>query len=200
MGDDLLPTGVDQVRSDNLEVGHLAFQHLTGLGCRHLACVTSRADHGGMFLRAMAFTAAAARAGLSRPPLYTAARWPDTSPWSILETQACDSFDAVAARIAAADPRPTGIFVTQDIETVAMYQCLANHGLRPGKDVHVVSCNNDQALALLHPRPATIDLDPAAIGRWALRRLINRVARPDDAPIQMLIKPRLVLSEPGEPL
>lgn len=199
MGDDLVPAAVDQVRVDNLEVGHLAFQYLASRGCKHMACITSRPDHGGLYLRTMALTAAAARAGLPRPTLYkvgpTAA-----GPWFGQDAIECKSFDAVADHLAAASPRPTGLFVTQDVETVAFYPSLMSHGLRPGRDVQVVSCNNDHSLALLTPQPASVDVNPAAIGRWALRRLLNRIERPDDSPIQMLIKPSLRTPEIGEPL
>jgi DNA-binding LacI/PurR family transcriptional regulator len=47
---------------------------------------------------------------------------------------------------------------------------------------------------MLSPRPATIDLGTDQIGRWAVTRLVNRIARPSEPPIRMLIAPKLVAS------
>ena len=47
----------------------------------------------------------------------------------------------------------------------------------------------------VNPRPATIDLGTDEIGRWAVNRLVNRIARPGDAPIRMLIVPKLVTAQ-----
>jgi DNA-binding LacI/PurR family transcriptional regulator len=46
---------------------------------------------------------------------------------------------------------------------------------------------------MLRPRPATIDLGTDQIGRWAVTRLVNRIARPSEPPIRMLVAPRLVV-------
>jgi DNA-binding LacI/PurR family transcriptional regulator len=70
---------------------------------------------------------------------------------------------------------------------------LVQRGIRPGSDVQIISCNNEQSgLAMLNPRPATIDLGTDEIGRWAVTRLVNRIARPSVPPIRMLIAPTLI--------
>ena len=200
-GDDLVPMKVDQVRIDNLAIGHLAFEYLSSKNCGRMACVTTRPSHGGIYLRSMAFAAAVHRERQQTTTLYTAGN-ASLGPMMGAEAVGCPDLDAVAAHLvkSATPDAPVGLFVTQDAETVGLYPCLTRHGLRPGEDVHVISCNNDPSIAHLSPRPATIDLNPSAIARWALRRLINRVARPDDAPIQMLISPRLLPSEAVEPM
>lgn len=202
MGDDLVSADVDQVRPDNLAIGHVAYDHLIAQGCRTVAGVTTRADHGAFMLRMLGFAVAGAR-GAGTPPgtsppipgpqIYCARIKPD-GPWGGLCRTHYESLDEVAAAIAAASPRPDGLFVTQDLETIGLYPMLARHGIRPGHDIRIVSCNNDESLSMLSPRPTSIDLGSTAIGRWALRRLINRISRPDDAPIQMLVKPTIVPS------
>lgn len=192
-GDDLVPLKVDQVRVDNLAVGHMAYDYLSRRNCRQMACVTTRIGHGGIYLRSLAFAAAARREGGLTATLYSASAT-SVGPAVGVDVVQCPDLDAAAAHLAARATvdAPIGIFVTQDAETVGLYPCLSRHGLRPGENVHVISCNNDPSVAHLTPRPATIDLDTPAIARSALRRLINRLARPDDAPIQMLISPRLL--------
>jgi DNA-binding LacI/PurR family transcriptional regulator len=90
--------------------------------------------------------------------------------------------------------RPTGIFVVFDSLTAGLYPVLQSRGIRPGKDVDIISCNNEsQILAGLHPRPATIDLQPSEIGRRAVECLKWRVKHPeDDTHITMEIPPKLV--------
>ncbi|MGN6724683.1 MAG: substrate-binding domain-containing protein [Tepidisphaeraceae bacterium] len=200
-GDDLVSLSIDQVRGDNLAVGHLAYDYLAQCGCRQMACVTTRPGHGGIFLRTMAFAATAVREGNIRPTLYVTGDKP-IGPVAGVDTVECNDLDDIAAKLAksVSGQGPLGLFATQDIETIGLFPFLARHNLRPGHDVHLVSCNNDQSLAMLSPRPATIDLDAASIGKWALRRLLNRISRPDDAPIQILVKPRLVRPEHAEPI
>ena len=52
-------------------------------------------------------------------------------------------------------------------------------------------------LAMLSPRPATIDLGTDQIGRWSVTRLVNRIARPAEPPIRMLFAPTLVVPPNG---
>ncbi len=193
MGDDLVTTGIDQVRPDNVAIGQAAFEYLSGHGCRNLACVTTRPFHGGIQLRMFGFAAAANHSGLGMPKLFSTGDQP-YGPWVGVKAVSCPSFEELAAAVAASEPRPDGIFVSQDVESVGLYPLLAARGMRPGQDLRIISCNNDDALALLSPRPATIDLNSGVIGRWAVRRLISRIARPEDAPIQILVKPTVVQS------
>jgi DNA-binding LacI/PurR family transcriptional regulator len=90
--------------------------------------------------------------------------------------------------------KPTGIFVVFDSLTAGLYPVLHSKGIRIGKDVDIISCNNEsQLLAGLHPRPATIDLQPEVIGQRAVECLRWRVKHPEDEThIIMEISPKLV--------
>jgi LacI family transcriptional regulator len=115
-----------------------------------------------------------------------------------MEVFAGKDLESIAEAIATADARPDGLFVSQDVEAIGLYPMLVQRGIRPGRDVQVISCNNEQSgLAMLSPRPATIDLGTDQIGRWAVTRLVNRIARPSEPPIRMLIAPRLVVPSGG---
>jgi DNA-binding LacI/PurR family transcriptional regulator len=110
-----------------------------------------------------------------------------------MELFAGKDLESLAEAIARSDRRPDGLFVSQDVEAIGLYPMLVQRGIRPGGDVQIISCNNEQSgLAMLSPRPATIDVGTDQIGRWALTRLVNRIARPAEPAIRMLIAPKLV--------
>jgi DNA-binding LacI/PurR family transcriptional regulator len=107
---------------------------------------------------------------------------------------------ALIARLASDMPRggegPLGLFVSRDEETVHVYRLLRENGVEPGRDVVVISCDNEFVrLSTLHPRPATIDLQAAQIARHAVRRLGARIKHRDEPPVRILVNPHLVFGE-----
>lgn len=90
--------------------------------------------------------------------------------------------------------RPTGVFVIFDSLTAAMYPVLQSCGMQVGKDIDLISCNNEiPLLAGLHPRPATIDLQPEMIGRKAFERIRYRVQNPhDETRVTLEVLPKLI--------
>jgi DNA-binding LacI/PurR family transcriptional regulator len=99
-------------------------------------------------------------------------------------------------RLAESRQGRVGLFVSRDEETIGVYHLLREAGLEPGKDVVVVSCDNESVrLSGLHPRPASIDLGAAQIARQAVIRQAARIQNPKEPPVRILIYPRLV---PGE--
>src|SRR5205085_7188100 len=76
----------------------------------------------------------------------------------------------------AADPRPTGVFVPVDRVSVRVYRHLERRGIKPGRDVEIVSCDNEkELLSLMHPAPVSIDLNRNTIARLAVERLLWRM-------------------------
>ncbi len=94
---------------------------------------------------------------------------------------------------------PCGLFCSADIVTAAVYPVLYETDFRPGRDVDVVSCNNDWPfLHGLHPRPATVDIHPHEVGRQAVERLLGRRANPDAPLGRTLLQPTLILPDGRE--
>lgn len=104
--------------------------------------------------------------------------------------------DAVTESILScpASSRPTGLFAVFDSLTAVLYPVLQSCGIRIGKDLDIISCNNEVSLlAGLHPRPATIDLQPEVIGRRAFERMRYRIQNPkDEARVTLEILPKLI--------
>jgi LacI family transcriptional regulator len=194
MGEELSNLDVDQVRPDHYAIGSLAHQYLASRGCTDLAFVTTKMEHEAFLLRATGFASAASRA-TGKMPLLLSAGSPDIHVFPGLPVMRLRDLDAVADAIAAATPRPMGLFVSRDVETIGLYPLLVRRGIVPGRDIKLVSCDNEVAtLGLFNPTPATIDVGAEQIGQWAVTRLINRITRPDDPSVRMLVAPRLVES------
>jgi DNA-binding LacI/PurR family transcriptional regulator len=199
MGQEMASDVLDFIGPDDLAVGRLAFRYLVERGCKHVAYVTTRADHEAMVLRSVGLRIAASQSQLAEPQAFICSPSFVTGPanfGSLMPSRmfSGENLESIAEAIAKADPRPDGLFVSQDAEMIGLYPMLVHHGIRPGVDVQIISCNNEQSgLQMLSPRPATIDLGTDQIGRWAVTRLINRIARPADPPVRMLTAPTLVL-------
>jgi len=95
-------------------------------------------------------------------------------------------------KLASRSPRPTGLFSATDRLTLKLYPMLESRGLFPGRDINVVSCDNQEAmLSFLRPRPASVDLRPDTIGQLAVARLIHRLQFPEEAALQIQVPPAL---------
>ena len=93
-------------------------------------------------------------------------------------------------------PRPTGLFIDQDALTSQAYPLLLERGIQPGRDVIIVSCDNeDIRLSALYPRPASIDVGTRELGMRAVQRLLLRMENPDEPPVFIQAMPSL---HPGE--
>jgi DNA-binding LacI/PurR family transcriptional regulator len=68
----------------------------------------------------------------------------------------------------------------------------------PGRDVEIVSCDNEQSiLSLMHPAPASVDLNRQTIARLAVERLLWRMKHGMASPgVVTTVAP--TLSEPAE--
>jgi DNA-binding LacI/PurR family transcriptional regulator len=172
----------DGVDYDRVMVARLAAEYLKREGCRKVAYL------GSPFERGNYFAAEAAELGMepvlvTRPDLFVLE--------GRVQTTNLNSLRSAWREVAAA--RPDGVFVYADQLTNALYGILAAEGVRPHRDVKLVSCNAEAAfLSALDPRPPTIDIHPAEIGRRAVDLLIWRIENPAAPPSSVCLRPRLV--------
>jgi LacI family transcriptional regulator len=193
MGEVIHGTDLDHVRPDDVAIGHLAFHHLRSQGCRHLAYVTTRPEYEAFNLRGVGFSLAAARAGFRSPEILAVGSRNVTAIGGTSD-KFFPSLDRLAEYIATCPNRPDAIFISQDVETIGLYPLLERRGLTPGKQFQVLSCNNEiSTLSLLSPRPPSIDIGADEMARYAVERMLARIARPNDPTARILVTPRLVL-------
>ena len=190
------PRWGDQVMPDNETVAQIAADYLRGKGCRRWAFLSTEPDFRPHQQRARAFAAAAEDAGVALDVLTS--REPGGS-------EAAPSNGTALAEKLVKDlkrkrPRADGVFVPSDFETAIIHPLLLKHGLMPGKDFQLISCNNEHSqLAGLDPRPATIDIRFETIGRLGVDQLLWRIAnRAVPGRARTTVEPVLVLPGEGE--
>ncbi|MBL9213903.1 MAG: LacI family DNA-binding transcriptional regulator [Opitutaceae bacterium] len=84
--------------------------------------------------------------------------------------------------------RPTAIFLPADNIVVHLYTALERRGLQVGRDVSVISCNNEKSVVrALKPSLTTIDVGAQRIGTRAVEQLLWRLRNPLDDSIQTVL-------------
>lgn len=155
----------DRVKPDHDRIGRLAADHLLRKGHATLGFMNPDVDSPLYRHRFSAFSAACAAN--------------DVSPVAYRNLTAAN-VEKEGARLVEAwmntSPRPTGLFVPVDRVTIRVYRHLERAGVVPGRDVEIVSCDNEQSiLSLLHPAPPSVDLNRQTIARLAVERLLWRM-------------------------
>jgi LacI family transcriptional regulator len=192
MGMELSGQAVDRITADSLSVGSLAHSYLHRRGCNELAFLTT--DPGFLFVRVRghSFLDAAYRAGASAT-VYLVGEDNNLAQLFGRNVVTSPNLETLIAKLARKVPRPTGLFVANDVTTVQIYPMLAKHGIEVGRDLTIISCDNEEArLSALHPRPESIDLNGNEIGYRAVVRLASRLQNPNDVPLSIQIPPRLM--------
>ena len=185
----------DHCNFDQEVAGRLAAEHLRDKGHIHVAFLNPKPGHAQFESVKRAFCAATQgfghRADVLEPPLGPEQRWP------LPAVSSQEKVEVLVRKWAAERParRATAIAVGADTTAVQMYAAFAKLGVRVGKDVGVISCNDERSLIMgLHPALTTIDVRADSVGRYAVARLLWRVAHPgDEAVARILIEPVLTV-------
>jgi DNA-binding LacI/PurR family transcriptional regulator len=195
MGGQAGPVPVDHVSENNFAIGYLAHQYLQNRGCRDMAFLTMVPQKRNAQQRGQAFAAAAAEMSHACRSLVTSENSFTTGLYGA-NVIARNSLNELIDAFASLSPRPKGLFIDRDSTTAKVYPMLARHNILPGRDVTIVSCDNEElALSALYPRPASIDLGVAELGCRVVRRLLLRIENRDEPPVFIQTMPRL---QPGE--
>jgi LacI family transcriptional regulator len=195
MGNRRRPDWGDQVLPDGFEIGEMAAKYLVERGHRHLTFLNLDAAHWMLRFYGRAFAAAASDMGAEVKMLEMERQvsadgyWREHSP---------EAVETLVRQYLAMSPRPTGIFVADDMQVAMIQPTLLKHGIEigPGK-VEIISCNNEEPyLVGLLPKPAVIDIRVESIGARGVDQLLWRLEHPDiHERIITAIEPFVVSSE-----
>lgn len=185
MGVDAPRRWCDWVGFDDRQVGQIAAEYLLQRGHRHCAYIGFE-----RWARATSFSAVAQAAGATVSQL--SAENLVVANDNIHETNTVE-LDALLDRFEALSPRPTGLFVWADILTAALYPRLYARGIVPGRDIEVISCNNEWPLLLgLQPKPAIVDVQGMKIGQRAVEQLLWRISHKAEPSVWTMLMPSLI--------
>ena len=170
----------DRVCVNHGKVGRLAANHLASKGHQTIAYVTPSSLMSRINLcdRWVGFSALAKEHGLSARQCVI-----EQSHFDLLEIDRDRDLliQKTLKEFLVQDERPTGMFVTCDALTAKIYPILKDLGIRIGRDLEIISCNNETSLlAGLEPRPVSISIQPETIGKKAVEQLRWRILHPDE--------------------
>lgn len=188
----------DRVHPDNEQVAQLAVDYLFERGHRRMAYLNpSSTTHTAFAERGTAFVQLAEAKGGTATILQRNSAQSDLPMRVVQNVIDNRMIDQLVKEFLEITPLPTGLFIPADIVTAMVQSSLLRYGIRVGKQVEIISCNNDaSALAGLNPLPATIDLRPNVIGSRAVDQLLQRIKHPMElSRTDIRVAPRLVQFE-----
>src|SRR5690606_12615088 len=175
-------------------VGRLAAGYLRARGHRRVGFLNPKKGKSTLERVKKHCDIACAQHGLDLPLIESAsdrvAMWPEPALTGPDEIQPLvDQWLAIpTAR------RPTAVFVPADNFTIQFNVALQARGRRIGRDVSVISLNNEKSLVqATNPTLTTIDVNAQRIGARCVEQLLTRISRPGETIDQtILLEPFLV--------
>ncbi len=165
-------------------------EYLIALGHRRFAYLggTGGADGGPGEPRALAVARALTRHGLPLDPdLY------GETPWT-----AEQAYDAAAALLAR-DPVPDALVCASDALAIAALRAARNRGLRVPDDLSITGFDDIALAREVDPPLTTVHVPKEMLGAVAVRKLMERIARPDLPPIIQVVPTTLAIRASSGP-
>jgi len=180
----------DVVQADDLSIGQLAAAHLTARGHRHLAFISPKPSQTALLRRQAGFTFFAGQAGAT-----VSAYVGDERAWSFPSpaVEQIDRVQSLVDRLLKERRRPTALFAPDDSIGVTTARALAARDVKVGREISLISCNNERPLLMgIHPALTTIDVHAETIGERAVDQLAWRTLHPQEPSVDIGVEPTLV--------
>ena len=161
--------GCDLVETAHMDGGLLAVRHLLSLGHRRIACIGGPDFVTAGEQRIAGWRAALADAG--------AAAEGDTLLWRGGFTSQ-GGYEAMQAilRLEHGSPRPTAVFVCNDLMAIGALRAVHESGLRVPDDISIVGFDDIELSAYTSPPLTTVAQPKDDIGALAVEMLLERVS------------------------
>jgi len=170
---------VDSVTNDDRAGGEVAVEHCVSLGHSRIAHIDG--GHGaGAPDRRRGYEQAMNRLGLSAFVNVVSGTFTE------------EGGHRGCLELLRARPRPTAIFVSNDLAAIGALNAIEESGLRVPEDVSLVGYDNTSLAALRHISLTTIHQPRVDMGQLALRTLLERVDHGRAEPARVVLSPSLV--------
>lgn len=174
----------DAVVTDNRAGVRAAVEHLSSLGHRHIGLIGGPARLYTGRERTEAFRDALRQLGL-----------PVVEDWLLEGTFKVDSGYELAGRLLRSSPRPTAVFVANNLMTIGALLRFKEAGVRIPEEVAVVGFDDMDWAPILTPPLTAVAQPTFELGRAAATLLLERIHRPSLQPRLVVLPPRLVVRE-----
>lgn len=178
--------GVHCVNDDNLHGAWLATRHLLEGGSRRPAAIFGPLSHHSVALRAKGFHKA----------LFEAKRLhdPDLDVTLDMALQYSEAGQDAMRRLLALPKRPDAVFAYNDETALNAIEVCTAAGLRVPEDIRVIGYDDIAAASRSKPTLSTVRVDKEALGREAVRALIEGAS-----PSETLLPVELVVRDSSRP-
>jgi DNA-binding LacI/PurR family transcriptional regulator len=177
--------GIDapSVISNHFHAGYLAARHLAAVGCRRIGYI-SRPLYSASAERYQGYLSALSEAGL-----------PFRQDWVVFEREFESSGEGYhsARHLLDRKERPDGLFCFNDRIARGVYRAAGELGLRIGRDLRVVSCDNTDICETLPVKLTSVRFQAYEVGVLAARILLGDAEAPQQ-PVCVL-QPELIVRE-----
>jgi LacI family transcriptional regulator len=89
-------------------------------------------------------------------------------------------------------PEFTAVFAANDPTAIGVIRALQEAGLHVPRDISVVGFDDLDIAAFIHPPLTTVRVERQEMGKFAVWRLLERVAQPGLTPIRVELQCRLI--------
>lgn len=164
------------ISPDERRIGRQATERLLKAGCRRIMYLGANVPIVAQVERLAAYREVMERSPYGYDP-------------SLVVNVEEDDPDGEVRGVFEGDP-PDGVFCFNDVRAPLIYREAARLGLTVGKDLSVVSVDNQPLIAsVLSPALTSIELPHYEMGYWAVRKLVSMIEDRDvdtDAPVDVL--------------
>jgi LacI family transcriptional regulator len=181
---DLGSLSLDAVTTDNHQGGLIATRHLIERGHRIIGCITGPSDITPSAERVTGYSDAIKEINLELEE--TLLLRGDFHVPSGLEA---------ATRLLQRDPRPTALFVCNDMMAIGALHAAAKLGLRVPDDVAIVGFDDIELASYTIPPLTTVCQPKQQIGQTAIQLILERMSAPSLPPRHKILHPQLIIRE-----
>jgi LacI family transcriptional regulator len=179
---DLGSLGVDAVTTNNYQGGLLATRHLIELGHTIIGCTTGPSDLTPSAERVTGYSDALKEADLEvKGTLLVRGDFHVPSGLT------------AATLLLQQDPRPTALFVCNDLMAIGALHAAAQLGLRVPDDVAIVGFDDIELASYTIPPLTTVCQPKQEIGHTAIQLILDRMASPARLPRHEILRPQLMI-------
>lgn len=173
---------------DNYKAGYAATKHLIEEGCKKIMLITASLKRNVYADRFRGYKDALTEHGLKYDENMTIVN--DLSEKAGIES---------AYYILKMNPRPDGLFITNDFVAAVCMKILKDKGVKIPADIAIVGFNNDAITKLVEPNLTTIDYPGLQMGEMAAKNLIDRINGSSDLQkIDIIIPSELIIRQSSQ--